>query len=134
MEKMYSANIIKGSREFTKREKLMLTDTTNAESLNDATKAGSFNIAPEDYALVHVVNPNAKPDKQTGEVRDEYDVFVILDKEGHAYQTSSLVFMESFMHIWDVMKGDSDPEDFEIACIRVPSNNNSGDYLTCKII
>lgn len=134
MEKMYSANIIKGSREFTKREKLMLTDTANAESLNDATKAGAFNIAPEDYALVHVVNPNAKPDKQTGEVRDEYDVFVVIDKDSKIYQTSSLVFMESFMHIWEVMKGDDEPEDFEITCVRVPSNNNSGDYLTCKII
>lgn len=130
---MYKAEIRESSREFTKRDKLRFTDTGNADSLNDLTKGGKFRLAPVDFALVHVTNPNAKPDKMTGEVRDEYDVFIIADKNGDMYQTSSASFYESFRRIWDVMTED-DPEEFEIDVARVPSANNSGDYLTCYIV
>lgn len=134
MENIYTAKIESGSREFSKRERLQITATDTAISLNDATKGGErVRFSPVDWALVAVHNPNAKPDRNTGEVRTDYDVFVVLADDGEMYNTSSNVFIENFMHIYDVMH-EGEPEEYEIECYRFPSSNNSGDFLTCKII
>lgn len=135
MENMYKTEIVNASRDFTKREKLMITDFAKSISLNDESKGGEkLIITPVDWAMVHVINPLAKPDKVTGEKREEYDVFVVQDENGTMYNTSSKPFVESFMRIWSVMKDDADPEDFEIEVFRVASQNNSGDFLTCAIV
>lgn len=132
---MYTTTIDRASRELSKREKLMFTDFAKAINLNSETKTGEkVIISPVDWAFVHVRNPLAKPDKQTGETRTEYDVFVVMDESGTLYNTSSNPFIESFMRVWDVMKGDDEPEDFEIEVFRVASQNNSGDFLTCTIV
>lgn len=135
MENMYKTNIVDASRELSKREKLMFTDFAKSISLNDESKGGeNLIITPAAWAMVHVINPLAKPDKVTGEKREEYDVFVVQDENGTMYNTSSKPFVESFMRIWDVMKDDAEPEDFEIEVFRVASQNNSGDFLTCTIV
>lgn len=135
MESMYKTTIINASRDFTKREKLMITDFAKSISLNDESKGGEkLIITPAAWAMVHVINPLAKPDKVTGEKREEYDVFVVQDENGTMYNTSSKPFVESFMRIWGVMKDDAEPEDFEIEVFRVASQNNSGDFLTCTIV
>lgn len=131
----YSIEIIKSSREFTKREILRFTDTSAAESLNDLTKNGQeLRIKPTGYADVIVHNPNAKPDPKTGEVRTEYPVFLIEDADGNIYQTSSDAFREAFMRIWGVMMEDENPEEFEIDIIRKQSSNYNGTFITCVIV
>lgn len=134
MENIYTAKIESGSRQFTKREQLQITSFDSSLSLNDVTKGGErVRFYPVDWALVSVHNPNAKPDRSTGEIRTDYDVFVVLTEDGEMYNTSSSVFIENFMHIYDVMN-EGEPEAYEIECYRFPSSNNSGDFLTCKII
>lgn len=131
----YNIEIIKSSRELSKREILRFTDTSAAESLNDLTKNGQeLRLKPTGYADVMVHNPNAKPDPKNGEVRTDYPVFLIEDEDGNIYQTSSDAFREAFTRIWSVMMEDDNPESFEIDVIRKQSSNYNGTFITCAIV
>lgn len=120
----YTAKIIESSKELTKREELILCDTSNAEPIDKLVAEGEFTIKPKDYAIVHVECDKS----ETG----EYDVLVITDYDNRKYRTGSDSFRNAFINIYNAMKDTN--EDYEISVYSLPSRNFSGNFLTCSII
>ena len=121
----YSVNIKFASKELTAKQRVMLKDTTNAISLDEATQGGALTIDPDFYVTLEVHNEKAE-DKN-------YLKHVIVDKAGTKYVTGSESFISSFKAIMDEMFGCD--EEFQIEVYRMPSKNYKGkEFLTCSIV
>lgn len=121
----YSVNIREVSRPITAKERVMLKDTTNAISLDEATQGAKFVFEPAYYAILDVHNEKSE-DK-------DYVKYIIVDKAGTKLVTGSESFFTSFKSIMDEMI-DCD-EEFSIEAYRMPSKNYKGkEFITCSIV
>lgn len=125
----YKAQLVCGSREFTKVEQILITMGTHTPL--DADLANSdVMIAIDWWAKVTV--HNEKSDNK------DYKIFLVKDKEtGVIYQTSSESFMSSFLDIWDIMMDNEDPAEpnYSVICKQKESNNYKGKFFfTCDIV
>lgn len=124
MREDFHVTIKETSRELTAKERVALKDTTAAIKLAELTKEGGVDIYVDAYAVLNVHNEHSD--------NKDYYIYLFLDKEGKTYCTSSKPLFDSFMDIYDEM-GD-ETEEWGIKVYRMPSKNQSGDFLTCKII
>lgn len=121
---IFTAEIFEGSRDFSPREKLKITDTMTAIRL-DSIDSG-VEIPVESYARIHVHNPFASEDV-------DYDQFVIIAEDGTVFLTGSDSFISSFMRIYDALKGSD--EKMVIKVSKIPSKNRQGKYfLACALV
>lgn len=124
----YSVVISEVSQELTAKERIMLKDTTNAIKLDDLTQETEEKviITPEIYAVLSIHNEKSEQNK-------DYKNFIIIDKTGKKYVTSSESFWNSFTDIANEMGGE--PEEWSIEVYRVPSKNFKGkEFLNCSIM
>ena len=124
----YSVVISEVSQELTAKERVMLKDTTNAIKLDELTqKSGEpVTITPAIYAVLDIHNEQSDQNK-------DYKNFIIVDKSGKKFVTSSESFWNSFKDIADEMAGES--ESWSIEVYRVPSRNFKGkEFLNCSIV
>lgn len=121
----YSVKIREVSKDLTAKQKVMLKDTTNALSLDEATQGGAFVFSPAYYAVLDV--HNEKSDDK------DYVKYVIVDTNGNKLVTGSESFFTSFV---DIMREMQDcGEEFEIEAYRMPSKNYKGkEFITCSIV
>lgn len=106
-------------KELTKKEKAMLKDLTDCAVLGTEVETNGCDIIihPAFYAILSIHNDSlSEPD---------YDVFVIVDRNGTKYQTGSESFMSSFRDIMADMQ-DEDPETWAIKATLKPSKNRTG--------
>lgn len=123
----YAVKIEEASKELTKKEKVMLKDTSDAVKLDEAVNGEAIIINPDYYAVLKV--HNEKSDNK------EYFVYVVVDKDGTKYITGSESFWSSFFNIWDEMTEDGGTEPWELKCYKLDSKNYKGkQFLTCSII
>lgn len=121
----YSTRIIEASKELSKKETVMLKDTSDCIKLDEALKDGAITFKPSYYAVVEV--HNEKSDNK------DYRVYVVADEEGNKYVTSSDSFFESFKDIYSYMH-ESD-EDWLLKVYKLDSKNYTGrQFITCSII
>ena len=122
----YSVKIINTSIEkMSGREKIKYTSLTDTISIKDKIKEeGSFTITPVDYVALAVHNENSK--------NKDYEVYLIIDKSGDIYSTSSRSLFSSFIDIYDEMCGED--EEYQIKIFSKPSKNNENPFLTCSIL
>lgn len=121
----YSTRIIEASKELSKKETVMLKDTSDCIKLDEALKDGAITFKPRYYAVVEV--HNEKSDNK------DYLVYVVADEVGNKYVTSSDSFFESFKDIYSDMY-DSD-EDWLLKVYKLDSKNYTGrQFITCSII
>lgn len=124
-ERTYSAVVKDSSRELTAKEKVMMKDTSDCVMLNDEAEKGALLIDPEFWCTVAVHNENSD--------NKDYDVYIIVDKNGTKYKTSSENFMNSFEDIMADMSDSTEP--FQIKVYVLPSKNRSGQtFLTCSLV
>lgn len=125
MERTYKVNIKECNKNLTAKQKIMIKDTSDAKRLDDVTKENALIIEPDIYAILEVHNEKSE--------NKDYDLFIIIDKDGQKYTTSSISFWNAFCDIMDDMEGED--EDFSIKIYRLPSKNYQGrDFITCSII
>lgn len=106
-------------KELTKKERAMLKDLTDCTVLGTEAEANGCDIIihPAFYAILSIHNDSlSEPD---------YEVFVIVDRDGTKYQTGSDSFISSFRDIMDDMQGE-DPETWAIKATLKPSKNRTG--------
>lgn len=121
----YSVNIREVSRPISAKERVMLKDTTNAISLDEATQGAKFVFEPDYYAILDVHNEKSE-DK-------DYTKYIIVDKGGAKLVTGSESFFTSFKSIMDEMDGCD--EEFSIEAYRMPSKNYKGkEFITCSVV
>lgn len=124
----YSVVITEVSQELTAKERIMLKDTTNAIKLDELTQETDEKviISPAIYAVLDIHNEKSEKNK-------DYKNFIIIDKTGEKYVTSSESFWNSFMDIANEMAGET--EEWSIEVYRVPSKNFKGkEFLNCSIM
>lgn len=124
----YSVLISEVSQELTAKERIMLKDTTNAIKLDDLTQETDEKviISPAIYAVLDIHNEKSEQNK-------DYKNFIIIDKSGKKYVTSSESFWNSFKDIANEMAGET--EEWSIEVYRVPSKNFKGkEFLNCSIM
>lgn len=127
----YKATVTEASKELTAKEKIMLKDTSNAESLDTLTQDAAFEgkkvlIDVDYYAIIEI--HNSKSDNP------DYNNIVIVGKDGRKYVTGSDSFMSTFIDIYNEMK-DAGEEEITVECYRKESKNYKGkDFITCSII
>lgn len=115
--------IVSCNKELSKRERIMLKDISNALSLEEAANMKT-EITPVVWSEI----------KYTTEEKT-YSVFVVLDKAGEKYKTSSNSFWNTFNEIADEMWSVDDPEEFTIRVNKKESRNYSGKYyITCSLV
>ena len=121
----YSVKIEYSSKQLSARERVAVKDTTNAISLDEATKEGSVIIELDYYVKLMVHNDKAE-DK-------EYAKYLIVTKSGEKYVTGSASFISSLEEIVEEMADSG--EDFQLMAYRMPSKNYKGkEFLTCSIV
>lgn len=106
-------------KELTKKERAMLKDLTDCTVLGAEAETNGCDIIihPSFYAILSIHNDSlSEPD---------YEVFVIVDRDGTKYQTGSDSFITSFRDIMDDMQGE-DPETWAIKATLKPSKNRTG--------
>ena len=127
----YVATIVESSRELTAKERVMYKDFSNATSLVDLVsaqrEAGEKAILDvADYVVIDVHNPKAQDNT-------DYTVYLIIDKTGNKYYTSSQAFWSAFNNIATEMKGSD--EEWGIEAVLIPSKNYKGkEILTCALV
>ena len=124
----YSVVISEVSQELTAKERIILKDTTNAIKLDELTQETDEKviISPAIYAVLDIHNEKSEQNK-------DYKNFIIIDKTGKKYVTSSESFWNTFMDIANEMAGES--EEWSIEVYRVPSKNFKGkEFLNCSIM
>lgn len=123
----YEVKIGTTSKELTARERVQLKDTTDCIALDEATKNGNkIEINVDWYAVLDV--HNEKSDNK------DYNVYIIVDKDGTRYSTGSVNFFNSFQNIVDEMI-DAGEEDFSVKVYARDSKNYTGkQFITCSLI
>lgn len=128
--KGYKATVRECSKELTVKERIMLKDTSNAESLDMLTQEANFNdkkvlINVDYYATLDI--HNEKSDNK------DYVNFIVVDKDGKKYVTGSQSFISSFTDIVEEMT-EAGETDIVIEVYRKESKNYKGkDFITCLI-
>ena len=128
MARTFSTTSTKCSKELTKKESVLLKDTSDALTLNDAVQGEPIILKPVMWAELAVHNEKAK-DAQS----KDYDCYLIVDDNGHKYKTGSQAFWNAFIDIWEDMEDSDEP--WELKVYKLPSKNgNFQDFITCSII
>lgn len=126
----YKSVVRECSKDLTVKERIMLKDTSNAESLDALTQEASFNnekvlINVDYYATLDI--HNEKSDNK------DYINFIVVDKDGKKYVTGSQSFISSFTDIVEEMT-EAGETDITIEVYRKESKNYKGkDFITCSI-
>lgn len=127
----YKATVRECSKDLTVKEKIMLKDTTNAESLDILTQEAIFNnekviINVDYYAIIDIHNEHSD--------NKDYINFIVVDKDGYKYVTGSQSFITQFKDIVDEMK-EAGEEEIKIEVYRKESKNYKGkDFITCSLV
>lgn len=122
----YEVKITSCNKDLTARERIKTKDTTNALALDEVVNGDSVIISPEVWAELAIHN-----ERNTNSDETDYNKYVVIDKDGTKYTTSSNSFWYSFIEIAKEMEG----EDFEIEVYKVESKNYKGKYfINCSIV
>lgn len=121
----YNVKIVECSKELSARDRVAVKDTTNAISIDEATKNSPLVVDIDYYVILSVHNEKSE-DK-------DYEKYIIVDKSGNKYVTGSKSLLTSMLDIVDEMDGSG--EEYSIEIYRVPSKNYKGkEFLTCSIV
>lgn len=123
----YSVEIIAQSHELSKREKVMMKDTSNAIKFDDViTPDQGITITPTGWVKLSIHNPKGE--------RKDFENLIITTYEGEKYVTGSPTFIEKFLSIWDDMYDPND-EDFQVEVFKRDSKNYKGkQFLSCAVV
>ena len=127
----YTATIRESSKELTPKERVMYKDFSNGVSMVDFVHAQreageKATIDFADYVIIDVHNPKADDNK-------DYTVYLLTDKNGNKFYTSSEAFWSAFSNIYEEMQ-ESD-EAWGVELVLIPSNKYKGkEILTCSLI
>ena len=122
----YFVDIISATRDLSAKERIMIKDTTNAVSLDEATASGSVVIPYAYHAILQVHNEKAED--------VDYQKCVVVDAVGQKYVTGSKSFITALEDIVGEMLA-ANEKDFEIEVYRKPSKNYKGkEFISCSIV
>lgn len=128
--KNYSVELEYSSREISKREFVKFKEFADCKSIDEIS---SINEENNEKTLINVSDIfGFKIHNEASENKD-YRSFIVVDKDGTKYITSSETFFIKVTDIYEDLKDDGD--DIVISVIRKESSNYKGqDFLTCVLV
>lgn len=128
----YSVTIAEVSKELSAKERIAFKDLNNALKMDDALDPtgadfveGGLMIEPSHWGVLQIHN-----DKSDNK---DYETYIIVDKNGNKFYTSSKSLWSSFCDIEREMHGETEPWSIEVT--RHPSKNYKDKYyFTASII
>lgn len=123
----FKSTIVRANRELGVKERIALKDINDAVKLDKAASGEGVLIYPVLWAEIAIHNPKSE--------NPDYTSYVIVDKEGLKFTTSSPSFWRSFTDIVEEIE-DSEDQTIEwgIRVFKKQSKNFAGDFITCSII
>lgn len=123
----YSVKIREASKELTKKQRVMIKDTSDAIRLDSEVNGDGLLIKPDYFVVLDVHNENSE--------NVDYVNYIIVDTDGKKYLTSSEAFWSTFSDIWDEMTADDFDEEWELKCYKLNSKKYTGkQFLTCSVV
>lgn len=125
--KGYLAKVVRSSKELTKKEQILMKDTSDCVKLDEALNDGVIiEVKPDLWAELEIHNEKSE--------NPDYMIYIFRDgATGTKYYTGSESFWTTFMDMMDEMS-DSD-EDYAIKIYKHDSKNYAGkQFITCSII
>lgn len=121
----YSSTIVESLKELTGKEKVRFKDLTASRKIDElVTDTESLKVALDNYIILSVHNPKAE--------QIDYNVIIIVDKDGNSYYTSSNTFERALKDVVEAMKDET--EEWGIEVVKKPSSNYKGKFfLTCTV-
>ena len=121
----YSSTIVESLKELSGKEKVRFKDLTASKKIDEeVTEEQSLRIALDNYVILAVHNPKAE--------QIDYNVVIVVDKEGNSYYTSSTTFERALKDVVEAMKDEA--EEWGIEVVKKPSSNYKGKFfLTCTV-
>lgn len=121
----YTSEIIESMIALTGKEKVRYKDLTASKKLDEEVAVdASLIVNLANYIIVKVHNPKAD--------NPDYNVCIIVDKNGTSYYTSSDTFERALKDVVKAMEGET--EEWGIEVVKKPSNNYKGKFfLTCTV-
>lgn len=129
-ERNYTANVTTSLKELTVRQRIAVKDFSAAEKLNDVITADNphFTIDVDNIIKVSVHNEQSKGNS-------DYDVIIIIDKNGNKYRTGSETAYTSALEIYRELEAANELDGgFVLDFYKVKSNNFDGDFIKCNLV
>ena len=125
--KGYKVNIAYTSRDLSAKERIMIKDTGDAQSLDALTLDGPVVIGYACHAILDIHNEKSSS--------KDYRKVVVMDKEGRKYATGSEAFLDSLTDIVDEMTEAGEGDNIQLKVYRKESKNYAGkSFITCSLI
>lgn len=127
----YTVELEYSTREITKRELVKFKEFADCISIDELSQVNESNGVK---TLINVCDIfGFKVHNEASENKD-YRSYIIVDKDGVKYITSSETFFIKITNIYEDIKDESD-EDIIISVIRKESTNYKGkEFLTCVLV
>lgn len=123
--KDYKVTIVNSTKPLTGKQKVMVKDFTNAQSIDELTNDSSLVLKVDNVITCEVHNP-ASEDK-------DYMKYVIIDENGNKFVTGSESAITSLIDI--IREMDGEDEDYSVEFYKKESKNYKGkSFITCSII
>lgn len=121
----YRVTIKETSRELSPLERVKFKDTTDCIRLDsELDNIETLLIKVSAFVVLEIEN-----DKADNKI---YPNFVLVDDNGTRYITSSQTFFNTFLNIYDELRGCD--EEWQLKIFKVPSKNYTGKkFITCSI-
>ena len=121
----YSSEIKESMKPLSGKEKVRYRDLTASKKLDElVTESESLKVALDNYIVIAVHNSKAD--------NPDYNVVIVVDKDGNSYYTSSETFLRALEGVVKDMEGES--EEWGIEVVKKPSSNYKGKFfLTCTV-
>ena len=121
----YTSEIIESMKPLSGKEKVRYRDLTASKKLDEeVSEDASLIVMLANYIKIKVHNSKAD--------NPDYNVMIVVDKEGNSYYTSSETFMRALEGVVKDMEGET--EEWGIEVVKKPSSNYKGKFfLTCTV-
>ena len=121
----YTSTIKESYKPLSGKEKVRYKDLTASRKLDElVTESESMRIDFANYILLGVHNPSAD--------NPDYNVVILVDKNGESFYTSSDTFYRALTDIIESMDGET--EEWGIEVVKRPSSNYKGKFfITCTV-
>lgn len=129
-ERVYTADVTSSLKELTARQRIAVKDFSSAEKLNDIITSDNphFVIDVDNIIKVSVHNEQSKGNS-------DYDVVIIIAKDGTKYRTGSETAYTSALDIYRELEAANELDvGFMLDFYKVKSNNFDGDFIKCNLI
>lgn len=127
-DRNYSCTIKECSKELSPKERVMLKKIDDCNKIDEIlSQVDEIAIDIDYYCVLEVHNESDRVQNK------EYNVYILADKDGQKYVTSSDSLFTSFMEIYEEL---ADCEDeWKLKVFKRPSKNFNGkDFFTCTVV